>query len=215
VLNQTGEQIGQRPQSGFMASNQSLMALTQRLLRPVDAGERRGSLFRVNIADLSPRMAQLAAALVAAGLCTILWFAAHHSRAPGSAGGGAEEGMVLCLMVLLSPLAWTYFYCWMLLPWAAVVHATLALARRSGERRAAMAIGGCALGLSSIALTQTVDELPQALGATTLGAIVLYFLLARFRARSTDATECALEFGVHRRQVCPRPSAEHGGAAAH
>jgi hypothetical protein len=184
VLNETGEQIGQRPESGFMACNQSLMALTQRLLRPVKAGQHLDAFFRVNVVDVAPWLAQAVFFCAAAALCLTFCVCVRRRRAAGALENGLELSMLLCLVVLLTPLAWTYFYCWMLLPWTAV---TLGIAGLWQEPRARWTIlAGCAFSLALFAgaLSQGVDQRPQALGVTTLGAVVLFVCLASLQRRS-------------------------------
>jgi hypothetical protein len=176
VGDQSGQTMAARSSIGFTWRNSSLVSAAHRLLRPVDAGERDGVPFRVNVADLTPGQAQavgLGAGLLLGGV--LLWATRLHF-APTPAAEGLEWGMVLALVVLCSPLSWTYFFCWLLPAWAAAVR--FCLRERSPCAAAACGVAGVLL---ASAATQAIDPLLSAYGATTWGAVVLFLTLAGMR----------------------------------
>jgi hypothetical protein len=85
--------------------------------------------------------------------------------------------MVVALAVLCSPLAWTYFYCWLMPAWAAA--AACLVERRAGR---AVVVGFVlAAVLAAAALTEQIDPLLQAYGVTTAAAAVLFLSLGWVR----------------------------------
>jgi hypothetical protein len=181
VGDQSGATMAARSSIGFTWRNSSLVSVAHRLLRPVDAGERAGVPFRVNVADLTPGRAQAAGFAGCVLLGGVLLWATRLRFAPTPAAEGLEWGMVLALVVLCSPLSWTYFFCWLLPAWAAA--ARFCLSERyppSIRRRAAWVCAAAGLLLGSAA-TQVWDPLLSAVGVTTWGAVVLALVLAGMR----------------------------------
>jgi hypothetical protein len=174
---QTGSAMAQRSEIGFTRRNQSVEAVAHRLLRPVAAGERGGLPFRVNVADLPPA----AAKAVGLGGCLllgcVLLVTTRCRFAVNRRAEGLEGAMVVALAVLCSPLAWTYFYCWLMPAWAAA--AACLVERRAG--RGAVVGFVLAAVLAAAALTEQIDPLLQAYGVTTAAAVVLFLGLGLVR----------------------------------
>jgi hypothetical protein len=181
IGDQSGETMSARTSIGYTRRNQSLVSVAHRLLRPVDAGDRAGVPFRVNVADLSPRQAQAVGFGACLALGGVLLWATRLRFAPTPTAEGLEWGMVLTLVILCSPLSYTYFYCWLLPGWAAAVRFCAAGGHPPGARR--WAVAGCGLAglLSASALTEHYDQLLQAWGVTAWGAVVLFLTLAGMR----------------------------------
>ena len=179
---QSGGSMAQRSSIGFTRRNQSLESVAHRLLRPVEAGDRDGVPFRVNVADAGPAAARVTGLGGCLVLGAVLLLATRCRFASGPRAEGQEAGMVLALTVLCSPLAWTYFFCWLMPAWAA------AGAHLAGRPRWSAVVGfGLAGALAAGAASELYDPLIQAYGATAWAAVALFLTLALVRFREPDA----------------------------
>ena len=109
---------------------------------------------------------------------------AAHARlrfAETPASVGLEWSMVLTLAVLVSPLSWTYFFCWLLPGWAAAVHFCARADRPWVVRRRFIAACAVAGVLLVSAITEQFDPTLQAYGVTAWGAVALFLTLAAMR----------------------------------
>ncbi len=186
VLKDSTEGISQRPGIAYTYRNQSLLAMTHRYLRDVPAGEteavveggERGYWY-VNLIDVGRVPANVIFVALAGGLCLMYVLVMPPKRRLTPRLMVYEQAMLLILIVLFSPLAWTYFFCWLMLPIAAVTHFIHESPKGSAREVTGMALlGGCVLILAS-ALTQAFgDQTTQGLGATTWGGLALFFTLA-------------------------------------
>jgi len=178
VGRQSAVELGQRSEISFSYRNQSLKSVTHRLLRPVIAGDVKGETFTVNVLSLSPVAAEVV--FWGIGLVMCLAFVLKMRRMnPADPGNRAlEQAMLLCLIVLFSPLAWTYFYCWLLFP--VTVAANSLFGMEPGPRRRWLgALALAALLVMASALTQAFNfQWTQAVGATAWGAVLMFTLLA-------------------------------------
>lgn len=160
--------------------NQSLFGLIHRLTRPLPLRGSSGSdTFTVNLVSMKPQYAQTVVGAVglAAAVLFIRWTA--WRRAPERMRSAVEAAALLVLMLVFCPVSRTYMFCW-LMPSAAVwIH--LVVDRRSdpGERTVLVIGGIAAFGLLATALTQGLTPVPQALGVTTVGAVLLSAMLLR------------------------------------
>lgn len=177
---QSGNTMSGRSIIGFTRRNQSLPSLAHRLLRDVDAGERDGEPFRVNVAQLSAAAAQVVGFAAVCGLGVVLLAVTRLRFAPTPAAEPLEWGMVCTLAVLASPLSWTYFFCWLLPAWAVVLHAARS---RRWVRLALVPV----VGLFLSAFTENYDPLLQAYGVTAWGAVGLFLILAALRRQAAQA----------------------------
>jgi hypothetical protein len=182
LADQSGGSVAQRSSIGFTRRNQSLESVAHRLLRPVDAGDRDGAPFRVNVADVGPAAARAVGFGGCLALGLVLLAATRCRFAPGPRAEGQEAGMVLALAVLCSPLAWTYFFCWLMPAWAA------AAAHLAGRPRGWAAAGFALAGaLAASAASELYDPLVPAYGATAWAGVVLFLTLALVRRREPGA----------------------------
>lgn len=179
---QSGVSMSARSSTGFTRRNQSLLAVAHRLTRDVDADDRPG--YRVNVSSLSARESQLLGAAIILMLGAIFLIATRLRFAPTPETDATETAMVLILAVLASPLAWTYFFCWLLPAWAVLLNEC----RRRRWLIAPTAMSGLLL-LS--AFTEQFDPYLQAIGVTAWGAVGLFLTLAalRFVQRSSNTLE--------------------------
>jgi hypothetical protein len=170
-------EIGPRSKINLTYRNQSLKSVVHRLLRPVPAGQR-GDGLTVNVLSLSPAAAEAVFWGVVGLLCLVFVRQLRRARPADPVSRAVEESMLLCLIVFCSPIAWTYFYCWLLFPVMVVTYRLAALA--PGRRRQVLvAVGVAAVAVLASALTQSLGgHRTQALGATAWGALLTFLLLA-------------------------------------
>ncbi|OWK45154.1 glycosyltransferase family 87 protein [Fimbriiglobus ruber] len=170
------EGLGQRAAQAQAWKNQSLFSVGHRFLRPVDAD---GDAVReklpdgtyaphtplyVNFLDLSPTAAGVVIMFVAAaiGLGFILIMPAYHRRTPTS--DSAEWGVLITLMVLASPIAYYYYFVWLLYPVTVLVHRAVVDPARA-VRRGTWAILAVSVVLFAIMIfTMEVPHYIQAYG---------------------------------------------------
>ncbi|THD46350.1 MAG: DUF2029 domain-containing protein, partial [Bradyrhizobium sp.] len=151
VLSTDEQGFGQRPEENWSWKNNSLIAVTHRLLRPVNAmqNNRAAEPLYVNLANLSYRQVNLVLAilcgLIGAGFCVLL--PAEQRRTPRS--DAAEYGLLLCLMTMASPLARSYYFVWLLFPITVLTYRA-ALIDVARERRIAIGALGFAAALFAI-----------------------------------------------------------------
>jgi len=120
--------VGQRPMRSYTWKNQSLVGVTNRLLRHVDAdaASARHTPVCVNFADL--KFSVVNAIIVSAALALgIAFIAAMPQRGMRSLDSDAIEfALLLLLMLMLTPLSFGYFYSWLMLPFAVITQRVLA-----------------------------------------------------------------------------------------
>lgn len=160
--------------------NQSLQAVAHRLLRPVDAGvqaRRRPAPLLVNVAGLSEDRVNHAVLALFALLGGSFLVACGWSGPRSSLEQAVEYSMATILLLLVSALAWTYFFVMLLLP----VTTALALLRASAvgrSTRAWLLAGLWGLGVATLLL---VSAHARALGCLFWAALIAYVGLARAR----------------------------------
>ncbi len=119
--------VGQRPMRSYTWKNQSLIGVSNRLLRHVDADAASAphQPVYVNFADLKFPVVNgiiFSAALALA----ILFIAAMPRRDMRTADSDAIElALLLLLMLIVTPLSFGYFYSWLMLPLAVVTQRVL------------------------------------------------------------------------------------------
>ena len=123
--------VGQRPMRSYTWKNQSLIGVSNRLLRHVDADAASAphQPVYVNFADLSFRFvnAIIIGVALALGLVFVTLMPRRDMRTSDS--DAIEFALLLLLMLMVTPLSFGYFYSWLLLPFAVVTQQTLAQKR--------------------------------------------------------------------------------------
>ena len=120
--------VGQRPMRSYTWKNQSLIGVSNRLLRHVDADAASAphKPVYVNLADLSFPVVNAIIVSVALTL-GILFIAVMPQRDMRTAESDAIEfALLLLLMLMLTPLSFGYFYSWLILPFAVITQRVLA-----------------------------------------------------------------------------------------
>lgn len=170
---QSGDTVAQRSGTGFTFHNQGLGAVTHRLLRSVNAGYENRTPLTVNQFNVQAGTAQVIGMSLCLTLGGVILIASRGRFARTPTAEAAEWGMVCTLAVLCSPLAWTYFFCWLLPAWAAVTRfLTDPTANRADRFCIGIAAAFAGLLLAS-AVTEQFDPTLQAYGATCWGAVLM------------------------------------------
>jgi hypothetical protein len=134
VLKYDEGQIAQRPERCYSYKNQSLVAVTNRLLRRVPADGEMQDDWYVNVANLNFRAVNGVTAAAGLGLC-LFYLACMPLRRPTDGRGEAAETAMLLLMILLfSPFAFNYFYVWLIYPLTVLLHRATSAEAGSRER---------------------------------------------------------------------------------
>jgi len=110
------QSISQREQRGFSWANHSLVAVAHRLLRPVNAHRKQDQQLFVNIADLDFKYVTMVVVLVGTALCVFYLFCMPSYRERTKESDALEYAMLLLLILIFTPLAFTYFFVWLLYP---------------------------------------------------------------------------------------------------
>lgn len=107
--------IGQRPRRAYGWKNQSLIPLANRWLRKVDCGDSTSDALYINVMDLDFRTVNGVIAVVALGLGLYYVACTGRARCPPPRDA-AEYAMLLVLIVMFSPMAYPYYFVWLLFP---------------------------------------------------------------------------------------------------
>lgn len=181
LADQSGEKMAARSSIGFSRRNQSLVSCSHRLLRRVNGGDTPAKPLYVNLANVSPKTAQLVGYGACLLLGVVLLVSCRFHFGPSPQCEGLEIAMVCTLVPLCSPLAWTYFFCWLLPAWAAISY-WIGNPLLTPSTRRTIKIGvGIAAALLISALSQQIDPTLQAYGVTAFGSVILFLTLAYIR----------------------------------
>ena len=123
--------VGQRPMRSYTWKNQSLIGVSNRLLRHVDADAASAphQPVYVNFADLGFRLvnAIIISIALALGLLFVTVMPQRDMRTSDT--DAIEFALLLLLMLMVTPLSFGYFYSWLMLPFAVVTQQILARKR--------------------------------------------------------------------------------------
>src|SRR2546430_10508997 len=129
MLKYTEATVGQRPMRSYTWKNQSLIGVSNRLLRHVDADAASAPHTPVylNVAGLNFRVVNAISISVALVFC-IFFIAAMPRRDMRTAESDAIEfAQLLLLMLMVTPLSFGYFYSWLMLPFAVIKQRVLSV----------------------------------------------------------------------------------------
>jgi hypothetical protein len=152
VLKYDDDGIAQRPTRSLSFKNQSLVALANRLLRPVRANGEARETWKVNVADLDFRAVNAVVLASTLGLCLFYVRAMPRGARRTEQTDAIEWAMLLILILFFSPLAFNYFYVWMIYPFAVALRLVLAAPEGSRERQALLVWLVAAVGVFALAL---------------------------------------------------------------
>jgi hypothetical protein len=173
MLKYTPAGVAQRPMRSYTWKNQSLVGVSNRLLRHVDADAASSphTPIYVNLADL--KFATINAIIITvASALGILFIAAMPQRAMRTAESDAIEFALLTLMVLMvTPLSFGYLFSWLILPFAVVTQRMLA------EKGSSLLWWSLPV-LAILALALPFPRGAQIYGNTFFGALLLFIGLS-------------------------------------
>lgn len=169
--------FGQRDEQNWSWVNQSIIAVTHRLTRPVNYNQDNPARppAYMNFADVSFKTANwiVLAVSLAIGLGFIAVMPARARTTPRS---NAEElGILFCLMTVASPLARQYYFMWLFFPMTILIHRA-AYDPRVGARAgtwAGLAVAGLLMCLSFPFFPKDLQAYGNNLAATAVIAGVL------------------------------------------
>ena len=170
--------FGQRGEQNWSWVNQSIIAMTHRLTRPVNYNQDNPAKAPayMNLADLDFRTSNwiVIGVSIAIGLGFV---AVMPSASRRTARSDAEElGILFCLMTVASPLARQYYFMWLFFPLTVLMHRA-ALDPRPAVRRATWAVLAVAGLLICLSLPVFPNDL-QAFGNNFLATALLAGALA-------------------------------------
>ncbi len=189
IFSASEQGFGQRPAQNWGWKNNSLIAVTHRYLRPInaEAEDPTARPLSVNLLDLSYDQANLVmlavAGLIGLGFVAVL----PPERRRTKASDGAEYALLISLMTIASPLARAYYFVWLLFPFTVLVERA-ALDPDPRVRRRLWALLALAIALFVISAPVGPPHWTLALGglfwANAVIAGTLAWLVRRGMARS-------------------------------
>jgi len=165
--------VGQRPMRSYTWKNQSLIGVSNRLLRHVDADAASAAHqpVYVNFADL--KFPVVNAIIISIGLALgILFIAVMPQRDMRTAESDAIEFvLLLLLMLMITPLSFGYFYSWLMLPFAVIT-------QRALVERVSSILWWCLPALALLAVGIPFPRGAQLYGNTFFATLLLFFGLS-------------------------------------
>ncbi len=176
--------VAQRPKRSYTWKNQSLIGVSNRLLRRVDADAASASdtPVYVNFADLKFSAVNAIVIGIALALGSV-FVAVMPQRALRTAESDAIEfALLLLLMLMITPLSFGYFFCWLMLPFAVATQRVLA-------GKGSAVLWWALLALALLALGFIFPRGAQLYGNTFLATLLLFigFSIELFRFKRQAA----------------------------
>jgi hypothetical protein len=170
--------FGQRDEQNWSWVNQSLIAVTHRLVRPINYNQEDPSKppRTMNVIDVDYRTANWIV-LALSALLGLGFVAVMPRQARRTARSDAEElGILFCLMTVASPLARQYYFMWLFFPMTVLMH------RAAFDERANVRLGTwLSLGAAGMLMLLALPWFPnvfQAWGNNLVATAVLAASLA-------------------------------------
>ena len=128
MLKYTPAGVAQRPMRSYTWKNQSLVGVSNRLLRHVDADAASAPHTPIYVNVVGLKFATVNAIIISVALALgILFISAMPQRAMRTAESDAIEFALLILMMLMiTPLSFGYLFSWLILPFAVLTQGVLA-----------------------------------------------------------------------------------------
>jgi hypothetical protein len=165
--------VGQRPMRSYTWKNQSLIGVSNRLLRHVDADAASAphQPVYVNFADL--KFPVLNGIIFSAALALgILFIAVMPRRDMRTADSDAIEfALLLLLMLIVTPLSFGYFYSWLMLPFAVITQRVLV-------EKVSSILWWCVPALALLAVGLIFPRDAQLYGNTFFATLLLFITLS-------------------------------------
>jgi hypothetical protein len=124
VASSSEKGFGQRDEQNWSWVNQSIIAMTHRLTRPVNYNQ--DDLTRptrtMNVVDIPFKAANLLVVVISLA-CGLAYLAVMPPASRRTEKSDAEEiGLLFCLMTVASPLARQYYFMWLIFPMTVLMH---------------------------------------------------------------------------------------------
>jgi hypothetical protein len=190
VFSASQKGFGQRPEQNWSWKNDSLIAVTHRFVRPVnaEAEDPKAPPLYVNVLNLSYDQANWVVLGLAGllGLGFVAAMPAERRRTPAS--DAAEFAILIALMTIASPLARAYYFVWLLFPFTLLIYRA-ALDPERKVRRIAGGAMAASLVLFTLGAGAVKPHLLPALGAMLWATLVVIAALAWLMRRSAKPAE--------------------------
>src|SRR5437870_1412397 len=127
MLKYSETSVGQRPMRSYTWKNQSLVGVSNRLLRHVDADAASAphQPIYVNFADLKFSVVNTIVIAFALALGTIFVAVLPQRGIRTAESNAIAFALLLLLILMVTPLSFGYFFCWLMLPFAVVTQRVL------------------------------------------------------------------------------------------
>ncbi len=173
ALHYEADSIAQRPDRGYSYKNQSLIAVANRLLRPVDAFQLKNKSICVNFADLEFKYVNVIIVIVGLGLCLFYVTSMPPYTQRTAHTDSIEYAMLFLLILIFTPLSFTYFYVWLLYPLIVALNILLTAPDPSRKRNATLTwLVVCLLLLGFMLPVPGFDRM-EAMGNTFWACVLL------------------------------------------
>jgi Glycosyltransferase family 87 len=149
MLKYSEASVGQRPMRSYTWKNQSLVGVSNRLLRHVDA-DAASAPHRpvyVNFADVKFSIVNAIVVAIALALGSVFIAVMPQRGMRTTESDAIEFALLLLLTLMITPLSFGYFYSWLMLPFAVITHQVLAAKDSAILRWSLPALALLALGL--------------------------------------------------------------------
>jgi hypothetical protein len=170
--------FGQRDEQNWSWVNQSIIAVTHRLVRPINYNLEDPSkpVRTMNVIDVDYKTANWIVLAVSV-LIGLGFVAVIPRQAQRTARSDAEElGILFCLMTVASPLARQYYFMWLFLPFTVLMHRAAFDLRPNVRLGTWLALGG--VGILMLLSLPPFPNTIQAWGNNLIATAVLAVTLA-------------------------------------
>ena len=187
MLKYSETSVGQRPMRSYTWKNQSLVSVSNRLFRHVDADAASAphTPIYVNVAELEFPTVNMIVISVALALGVLFIAAMPRCDARTVESDAIEFSLLLLLMLMVTPLSFGYFYSWLMLPFAVITQRML-----EGKEFGTLWWSQAALALLALSLIRPRGA--QFYGNTLFATLLLFVGLSielwRWKHRARDQT---------------------------
>jgi len=192
VFSASEKGFGQRPEQNWGWKNNSIIAVTHRYVRPINAEAEKPDAkpLYVNFLNLSYDQANLVLAVVCGlvGLGFVVALPPQKRRTPAS--DAAEYALLIALMTIASPLARAYYFVWLLFPFTLLVYRAAADPDPKVRKVAGWALAaGVALFTAGVAIASphVLPALGNMFWATAILIGALVWLMRRSMTPKVEA----------------------------
>ncbi|WP_435008594.1 glycosyltransferase family 87 protein [Tundrisphaera lichenicola] len=171
VLRYDEGSIAQRPERGFGFKNQSIMALTNRLLRSIPADGEAKDGWKVNLVDLDFSTVNKIIALSALVLGGLYVGVMPREGRRTRTSASIDYALLILLILIFSPLSFNYAFVWLMYPMTVAIHLGLESPRESSGRR--ILLGSVAGSLALLGLSMVSQREAAGYGNSFWAAAIL------------------------------------------